>query len=113
MTGQEFLEKYNREGKLTIKFTKEIDDTNSQWEENMMADVTNVYNENGTIVIAIDSSNYIDFNKTCQKPIWFNNLTGKNDATRDEFLSQEEDNEDYDDEFYVKSDNIINIFSIV
>lgn len=113
MTGNEFLEKYHSEGKLTIKFTKEIDNTNAQWEENMMADVTDVYNENGTIIIAIDSSNYIDFNKSCQKPIWFNNLTGKHDATRDKFLEQEEDNEDYDDEFYVKPNEILNIFSIV
>ena len=113
MTGQEFLEKYNREWKFTIKFTKEIDDTDSQWEENMMADVTNVYNENGTIVIAIDSSNYIDFNKSCQKPIWFNSLTGKHNATREEFLKQEEDQEDYDDEFYIRPQDIINVFSIV
>lgn len=56
MTGQEFLEKYNSEGKVTIKFTKEIDDTNAQWDE---------------------------------------------------------DGEDYDDEFYVKPTDTLDIFSIV
>lgn len=113
MTGNQILKNFNQTGKLTIKFNNNIEAMNLQWEENMMADITEVYNHNDIIVIAIDSSNYKDFNKSCQKPIWFNHSTMEYNAVRDEFLAYEDEEEDYDDEFYIKTDEIINFFSIV
>lgn len=76
----------------------------------MMADVIDVWIEKNIVSIEIDSKKYIDFNKSMQKPIWYNSKTGKYDATRDEFLSNEEDSETYEDVFWIReNDKIVNM----
>ena len=116
MKGKEILEAFNsrKSGELTLKFTEKVDvDGSSQWEHNMKADIVDVYNENGIVCIHIDSSNYIEFNKTMQKKIWFNSKTMKYDATRDEFLANEDDSEVYDDILYVKLNDYLDIIELV
>lgn len=116
MIGKEILEKFNsnKNGKLTVKFTEKVDkDGVSQWEQGMKADVVDVYDENGIVCVYIDSNNYIDFNKTLQKPIWFNSKTMKYDATRDEFLANEDDTEVYEDILYIELNDCLDIIEFV
>lgn len=112
MTGKELLERFNLGEKLIAEFTNKIEEVNSQWEDGMRADIIDVYCENDTVCVHIDSSDYIEFNKEWQKPIWFNNKTMQYDATRDEFLENEDDTEIYDDILYIKPNDNLDIIEI-
>lgn len=116
MIGKEILEVFNsrKNEELIVKFTEKVDrDGSSQWEQGMKANIVDVYDENGIVCIHIDSSKYIEFNKTQQKPIWFNSKTMKYDATRDEFLANEDDSEIYDDILYIELNDYLDIIEIV
>jgi hypothetical protein len=108
MIGKELLKMFENGKKITIRFTKGIEQAEGMFQENMMAEILSIYKDDDYLVLKVDQTKYYESNKQFDVPSWLNKDTGAYDLSYSEYRKQygqdvhmtEEIYDNYKDELY-------------
>lgn len=70
MTGKELVEYVRQGNKPIIRFTQNIEDHETQFERDMMAQINNAYFEYECVALTVNESKYSAYNKELERPVW-------------------------------------------
>jgi hypothetical protein len=81
MIGKELRGMINKGIIPTVEFTKEIEDLECRFEKGMRSYVTNVsmVDKEGCVEVTFEEKDFSDYNKSIEKPDWYNEDTNKYD----------------------------------
>ena len=108
MTGKELLKMFEDGKKITIRFTKGIEEAEGMFQNNMMADILSVYKDDDYLTFKVDQNKYYEYNKQFDVPSWLNKDTGAYDLSYSQYREQygqevhmtQEIYDNYEDELY-------------
>lgn len=113
MTGKKLLKAFENGNSITIKFDERVVELQSMFNKDMKADVVDVYEDQGCILVEFDQTKYYEDNKALDKPTWYNKDTGEHDLSYEEYCKKENIVFDMIDHLYVECEDDIYYFEVI
>jgi hypothetical protein len=89
MTGKELLKAFENGNSITMKFDESVGELQSMFNKDMKADVVDVYEDQGCVLVEFDQTKYYEDNKVLVETGWYNKDTGEHDLTYGEYCTKE------------------------
>jgi hypothetical protein len=113
MTGKELLKMFEDGKKITIRFTKGIEEAEGLFQENMMADILSIYKDDDYLVLKVDQTKYYESNKQFDVPCWHNRDTGAYNLSYEDYCKQYNNEIPMTEEVYDTYDGELYNFTVV